>query len=292
MDATLQSDAAGPLFAKAAERFKEVTCTGLLNWGNVHVCVGHKIMDEAAARGASAASVRDAVLSEFAAAEGRYAEAMRFKPDFFDGACALAQLEFERGKLAAGLLVKPVRTAEDGGGESAEAAKAAADAAVALREALKRVTPADVAAAEPSVAKARAWFAQALAAVPAAEAAAAEAAGAGSSEQPPADLRAQALILEGNILYEWSQMLAAGGRPWRPVLDEATSHFTTAACSAGDIRAALKNHTMVAELDLGPEPEPAAPAAAAAPAAPKKADAAPKVPPPKGLPALEKKAKK
>jgi len=133
--------------------------------------------------------------------------------------------------------------------------------------------------------------------VPAAEAAAAEAA-AGSSEQPPADLRAQALILEGNILYEWSQMLAAGGRPWRPVLDEATAHFTDAACSAADIRAALKNHTMVAELDLGPDPEPAAapaaPAAtaAAAAAAAKKADAAPKAPPPKGLPALEKKAKK
>jgi hypothetical protein len=47
----LQSDKALPLFDKAAERFKEVTCTGLLNWGNVHVCKAHKYLDEAVTSG-------------------------------------------------------------------------------------------------------------------------------------------------------------------------------------------------------------------------------------------------
>jgi hypothetical protein len=32
MEATLRSDEALPIFESAAERFKEVTCTGLLNW--------------------------------------------------------------------------------------------------------------------------------------------------------------------------------------------------------------------------------------------------------------------
>lgn len=43
------------------DRFKDVTCTGLLNWGNVHVCVAHKHLDEAAANGTPLAGVRDKV---------------------------------------------------------------------------------------------------------------------------------------------------------------------------------------------------------------------------------------
>ncbi len=52
MEATVHSDRALPIFGKAIERFQEVTCSGLLNWGNVHTCIAHKYMDEAAAAGA------------------------------------------------------------------------------------------------------------------------------------------------------------------------------------------------------------------------------------------------
>ncbi len=51
MEATVHSDKALPIFDKAIDRFKEVTCTGLLNWGNVHTCIAHKYLDEAAAAG-------------------------------------------------------------------------------------------------------------------------------------------------------------------------------------------------------------------------------------------------
>ena len=57
METTLRSDEALPLFDKAAERFKDVTCTGLLNWGNVHVCIAHKHLDLAAAEGKGVDSV-------------------------------------------------------------------------------------------------------------------------------------------------------------------------------------------------------------------------------------------
>jgi hypothetical protein len=51
MEATVHSDRALPIFGKAIERFQEVTCSGLLNWGNVHTCIAHKYMEEAALAG-------------------------------------------------------------------------------------------------------------------------------------------------------------------------------------------------------------------------------------------------
>eukprot|EP00878_Enallax_costatus_P023654 GHUV01025172.1.p1 GENE.GHUV01025172.1~~GHUV01025172.1.p1 ORF type:complete len:199 (-),score=51.20 GHUV01025172.1:586-1182(-) len=62
---------------------------------------------------------------------------------------------------------------------------------------------------------------------------------------PPITISAHAKILYGNQLYEWSQMLAAVGREWKPILDEAVKCFKEAGCSEADIRGALKNHTQV-----------------------------------------------
>ena len=116
---------------------------------------------------------------------------------------------------------------------------------------------------------------------------------------PPSNM----LIMWGNALYEWSQVLAAINKSeWRAVLDTATEKFRASGAAETDIRAALKNHTRVADLNLGPDPEPepapapAAAAAAAAPAAaaPASADAeAGKAAPEqaKGLPSLEVKKK-
>ena len=49
------------------------------------------------------------VEEEFAAAQHRYEQALGFKPQYFDGLCALGQLEFERAKARSGLLAKPTR---------------------------------------------------------------------------------------------------------------------------------------------------------------------------------------
>eukprot|EP00798_Chlamydomonas_sp_ICE-L_P018328 gene18328-24790_t len=68
------------------------------------------------------------------------------------------------------------------------------------------------------------------------------------------------LIMHGNVLYEWSQVLAAVKQTWKPTLDSAVEKFRTAGASESEIRAALKNHTNMEELDLGPDPEPETPA--------------------------------
>ena len=63
-------------------------------------------------------------------------------------------------------------------------------------------------------------------------------------------------VMWGNLLYELSQMRAAVGEEWRPLLDEATGKFRAAGCPEADIRQALSQHTMKEDIDLGPEPEP------------------------------------
>ena len=62
-------------------------------------------------------------------------------------------------------------------------------------------------------------------------------------------------VMWGNLIYELSQMKAAVGEPWKPLLDEATNKFRIAGCPEADIRGALSGHTMKDEIELGPEPE-------------------------------------
>lgn len=68
---------------------------------------------------------------------------------------------------------------------------------------------------------------------------------AADGQQPAMTISSHARIMYGNQLYEWSQMLAAVGKEWRPVLDEAVKCFKEAGCNEADIRGALKNHTQV-----------------------------------------------
>lgn len=71
LESSIHSKEALPIFEEAAEKFKEVTCVGLLNWGNVYLCVGHKIGSEAAMQGKDADEVEDKILEYFDKAEER-----------------------------------------------------------------------------------------------------------------------------------------------------------------------------------------------------------------------------
>eukprot|EP01024_Parvocaulis_polyphysoides_P050282 TRINITY_DN48970_c0_g1_i1.p4 TRINITY_DN48970_c0_g1~~TRINITY_DN48970_c0_g1_i1.p4 ORF type:complete len:103 (-),score=24.99 TRINITY_DN48970_c0_g1_i1:225-533(-) len=68
-------------------------------------------------------------------------------------------------------------------------------------------------------------------------------------------LRNQLLVMWGNMLYEQSQLWAAIGREWQPMLDDATAKFKQAGCAIKDIRQALKNHFKGDEVELPPLPE-------------------------------------
>lgn len=80
---------------------------GYLQWGNVYLCKAKRIVDKAAAEGKPLSECAEAAEEWFSKAEGRYEEVIKTKPDFYDGLASLANLSFERGKLAAGFAVPP-----------------------------------------------------------------------------------------------------------------------------------------------------------------------------------------
>ena len=64
---------------------------------------------------------------------------------------------------------------------------------------------------------------------------------------------AHCMVMWGNLLYEASQMYAAGGnKDWKDSLDAAVEKFRAAGCPEPDIQAALRNHTEADQLDLPP----------------------------------------
>ena len=74
--------------------------------------------------------------------------------------------------------------------------------------------------------------------------------------QPPEEEHnpwAHCMVMWGNLLYEASQMYAAGGnQDWKDSLDAAVEKFRAAGCPEPDIQAALRNHTEAEKLDLPP----------------------------------------
>lgn len=68
----MRSDEALPLFDKAIDRFKDVTCSGLLNVGHVYLCIAHKHLDSAALEGKPLSSVAKVAQQNFDKAEEQY----------------------------------------------------------------------------------------------------------------------------------------------------------------------------------------------------------------------------
>eukprot|EP00878_Enallax_costatus_P026212 GHUV01028101.1.p1 GENE.GHUV01028101.1~~GHUV01028101.1.p1 ORF type:complete len:342 (+),score=133.70 GHUV01028101.1:461-1486(+) len=277
MDTTLRSDAAEPLFDKATERFKEVIASGYLNWAQVYIYRGHKALELAALDGKEDISeeLAQQVLEQFDLGEKQMHEALAIKPNWWEAFLQLGGVQFDRAKLAAQLLVKPPPSLPEGLQEGTPETEAATksyneESTANTKEALMKLKAANVEKAESYVKAMEGLYKQAYDAALAYEkerksdqdakqpakaadssetspsgkdTAAAE--GVAEGVPPPITISAHAKILYGNQLYEWSQMLAAVGREWKPILDEAVKCFKEAGCSEADIRGALKNHTQV-----------------------------------------------
>ncbi len=81
-----------------------MTANGLLNWGNVHMCVARKYLDEAANKGEPISTVEKKVEAELKKAEERYNQSLQFKPDYYDSFIAMGQLYSERAKITANFI--------------------------------------------------------------------------------------------------------------------------------------------------------------------------------------------
>ncbi|CAK9134283.1 unnamed protein product [Ilex paraguariensis] len=105
MEDTVTSEEAQDLFNTAAEKFQEMSALALFNWGNVHMSRARKrvYFTEDASRESILAQVEssfDWAQNEYAKAGKRYEEALKIKPDFYEGILALGQQQFEQAKLS------------------------------------------------------------------------------------------------------------------------------------------------------------------------------------------------
>lgn len=104
MEDAITAEDAQQLFEIAAEKFQEMTALALFNWGNVHMSRARKRV------AVSEDNLRETVLEQIKAAYDwahkeydkagmRYEEALKIKPDFYEGLLALGQQQFEQAKL-------------------------------------------------------------------------------------------------------------------------------------------------------------------------------------------------
>ncbi|GFZ08331.1 octicosapeptide/Phox/Bem1p (PB1) domain-containing protein [Actinidia rufa] len=104
MEDTVTSEDAQELFDIAAEKFQEMAALALFNWGNVHMSRSRKrvAFTEDSSRETVLAQVKNAyewAQKEYVKAGLRYEEALKMKPDFYEGLLALGQQQFEQAKL-------------------------------------------------------------------------------------------------------------------------------------------------------------------------------------------------
>ncbi|XP_059637853.1 protein PHOX1-like [Cornus florida] len=104
LEETITSEEAQDLLNTAAEKFQEMAALALFNWGNVHMSRARKrvYLTEDASRESVLAQIKTAydwALKEYLTAGRRYEEALKIKPDFYEGHLALGQLQFEQAKL-------------------------------------------------------------------------------------------------------------------------------------------------------------------------------------------------
>ncbi|ONK78982.1 uncharacterized protein A4U43_C01F1660 [Asparagus officinalis] len=104
LEESVTSEEAQSLFEMAAAKFQEVAALAFFNWGNVHMCAARKKipLDESSSKETMAAQLRvayDWVRERYALAGDKYAEALKIKPDFYEGLLALGQQHFETAKL-------------------------------------------------------------------------------------------------------------------------------------------------------------------------------------------------
>ncbi|KAK9279256.1 hypothetical protein L1049_012934 [Liquidambar formosana] len=105
MEDTVTNEDAQELFEIAAEKFQEMAALALFNWGNVHMSRARKqvCISEDGSRESVLAQINTAyewARKEYIKAGMRYEEALKIKPDFYEGLLALGQQQFEQAKLS------------------------------------------------------------------------------------------------------------------------------------------------------------------------------------------------
>ncbi|XP_008803520.2 protein CLMP1 [Phoenix dactylifera] len=248
LEETVTSEEAQRLFEMAAAKFQEVAALAFFNWGNVHMCAARKRipLDESSPKEVLAAQLQTAydwVRERYALAGQKYEEALRIKPDFYEGLLALGQQHFETAKLHWSFaLANKIDLSTWDPGETINLFNSAEEKMKAATEMWEKVEEQRIIELkDPGMSKKDELLKRRkkqgvldgqgeLSADEAAEQAAV--------------MRSQIHLFWGNMLFERSQVeFKLGVGDWKKNLDAAVERFKLAGASEAEISVVLKNHS-------------------------------------------------
>eukprot|EP00262_Sarcandra_glabra_P019411 TRINITY_DN7305_c0_g1_i1.p1 TRINITY_DN7305_c0_g1~~TRINITY_DN7305_c0_g1_i1.p1 ORF type:complete len:527 (-),score=128.20 TRINITY_DN7305_c0_g1_i1:263-1645(-) len=265
LEETVTSEEAQTLFDMAASKFQEVAALAFFNWGNVHMCAARKRipLDDSSSKEVVTAQLKaayDWVRDRYSLAGQKYEEALRIKPDFYEGLLALGQQHFETAKLrwSFALANKTDLTTWDSKetiklfDSAEEKMKAATEMWEKLEEQRANELKDPSASKKDELLKRRKKHgvgADGQTSVNGqGELSADEAA------EQAAVMKSQIHLFWGNMLFERSQVeFKLGFGSWRENLDAAVERFKLAGASEPDIAVVLKNHSSNGDVGVGDE---------------------------------------
>ncbi|KAG9455088.1 hypothetical protein H6P81_007992 [Aristolochia fimbriata] len=254
LEETVTSEEAQGLFEMAASKFQEVAALAFFNWGNVHMCAARKRipLDESSSKEVMTQQLQNAfdwVQERYSLAGQKYEEALRIKPDFYEGLLALGQQHFETAKLQWSFaLANKVDLTSWKYEETIklfDSAEEKMKAATEMWEKLEEQRTNEL--KDPSASKKDELLKRRKKQTGGTEG---QPSGDVSAELTPEEAAEQAAVMRsqihlfwGNMLFERSQVefkLGLGG--WQKNLDAAVERFKLAGASETDISVVLKNH--------------------------------------------------
>lgn len=252
LEETVTSEEAQRLFEMAALKFQEVAALAFFNWGNVHMCAARKRipLDENSSKELVTVQLRTAydwVQDQYSQAGQKYEEALRIKPDFYEGLLALGQQYFESAKLRWSLaLASKIDLGTWDSSETIQFFNSAEEkmrTATEMWEKLEEQRQNEL--KDPSAAKKDEILKRKrkLAGVDGDSSEEIAATAAEAAEQATV-MRSQIHLFWGNMLFERSQVEFRLEYPtWKEHLDAAVERFKLAGASSIDIETVLKNHS-------------------------------------------------
>ncbi|KAJ8534984.1 hypothetical protein K7X08_016712 [Anisodus acutangulus] len=242
MEDTVTSEEAQELFGIAAAKFQEMAALSLFNWGNVHMSRARKrvYFTEDGSWESLLEQVKSAyewAEKEYEMAGHRYEEALRLKPDFYEGLLALGQQQFEHAKLCWYYLIGSKVELETGTcAEILELYNKAEDSmerGTEMWEEMEEQRLNGLSKNEEYKALLQKMGLDGLLKDKPAE----------EAEEQAANMRSQIYLLWGTMLYERSVVeFKLGLSTWEECLEVAMEKFELAGASQIDIAVMIKNH--------------------------------------------------
>ncbi|PON71313.1 N-terminal acetyltransferase A, auxiliary subunit [Parasponia andersonii] len=242
MEDMVTSDDAQELFNIAADKFQEMTALALFNWGNVHMSKARKRVTypEDASRNYIVEQIKaayDWARKEYMKAETRYEEALKIKPDFYEGYLALGQQQFEQAKLCWYYSVGSKVELETGPSSEVlqlyNKAEDSMEKGMLMWEEMEEQRLNELSKADKYKAQLQKMGLDGLVKDLSADEAAEQA----------ANMKSQIYLLWGTLLYERSVVEYKLGLPtWEECLEVSVEKFELAGASPTDIAVMIKNH--------------------------------------------------